>query len=231
MTEAPTDIPSNEEIPPLEELPAIDDGGVADAEMPTDGGMVDVPPPAVSAAPTRFSSSQEITDLSMEDRLKSKELVLWLTLGPSYGSLTTKGLYSTATEKAVGGMGYNAGIGFMIGSAFQAQFDMMGTPRTKRATVDQAMVGIGPRLGFITLMGLFGVQQGPDLSVAERPNTRLFSIGAKAGLDIIFSHSKDSRVSVGFAPEAFYITPQGADGYNNAGVSFSLRVYGYENAF
>ncbi len=232
--EAPTEDPSEvpeEEIPSLEELPPIPEFDTAEAEMPSEGGMVDLPPSQMGASPTRFSSQQELSDLSMDDRLKAKELVLWLSLGPSYGSLQTKGTYTAATTEAVGGVGYTAGIGFMLGSAFQGQFDMVGTPRTRRSTVDHAMFGFGPRLGFISLMGLVGVQQGAILDIEGAPLGRLFSIGAKGGLDIVLSHPKDGRYSIGVAPEAFYMTPQGADGYTNMGVSVSLRIYGYENAF
>jgi hypothetical protein len=159
--------------------------------------------------------------------------VLWLSGGPSYGSLQTKGTYAVAATPTTGGLGYSAGIGGMLTDAFQIQFDFMGTPRTERQTVDHAMFGFGPRLGFISLMGLFGVQQGVNLAATgdSLPMTKIFAIGAKGGLDIVLSHSKDSRMSVGLAPEAFYITTQGDNGYTNAGISVSLRIYGYENAF
>ena len=238
---------SEVQTPPGEELPSLPMEGdpekaEADAptesEVPSDTGLSEVEVPASTpelVGPTDFSSSSELKNVAMGDRIKSKDLVLWLSLGPSYGTLTNKGSYATTTATAtgvndsVGGLGYNAGIGFMLDSTFQLQFDFTGTPKTKNSTVDNAMFGFGPRLGFLTLMGVFGVQQGPDPT--NGGVGRIFSIGGRAGLDLVLKHSPDSRTSIGLAPEVFYITPQGADGYNNMGVSVSLRIYGYENAF
>lgn len=195
----------------------------------------DVPMRRTTLEPSRFSSSQEITDLSVVDRVKTKDLVLWLSIGPNYAALKTKGTYKLATPTTTsdtGGLGYTAGIGFMLNSFLQAQFDFIGTPYSKSSTVDQAMLGIGPRLGFITLMAMFGVQRGPDLSSGSAgANAQIFSIGAKAGLDLVLGHAKDSRMSYGLAPEVFFVTPQDKDGFNNMGVSVSFRVYGYETAF
>ena len=241
------------ETPPGEVMPAMPLEGdpkdqATNSEVPADTGLSDVPSAEATpmdvpiqapmgAAPTEFSSTNELKNVSMKDRIKSKDLVLWLSLGPSYGTLSNKGSYASTTlsnvagaNDTVGGLGYNAGLGFMLDDFFQLQFDFTGTPRTKSSTVDQAMFGFGPRLGFITLMGTFGVQQGPD-PTANNGNAQIFAIGARAGLDLVLKHSADSRTSVGLAPEAFYITPQGSDGYNSMGVSVSLRIYGYDNAF
>lgn len=215
-----------------DELPSIEEEGPAPtlSDIPAD-----VPMRRSTLEPSHFSSSQEITDLSIVDRVKTQELVLWLSIGPNYASLKTKGDYVLATPTGssdTGGLGYSAGIGFMMNSFLQAQFDFIGTPYTKSSTVDQAMLGIGPRLGVITAMALFGVQRGPDLlNAGSGATARIFSIGAKAGLDLVLGHSKDSRVSYGLAPEAFYITPQDKDGFVNMGVSVSFRIYGYETAF
>lgn len=241
--EAPPD-PASVETPPGEEIPPLPlegDGDPKDqevsSEVPMDSGLSDVPMVDASmAGPTEFSSSNELKNVSMGKRINSKDLVLWLSLGPSYGALTNKGSYATAAvvpgaSDAVGGLGYNAGIGFMLDSTFQFAFDFTGTPKTKSSTVDQAMFGFGPRLGFLTLMGTFGVQAGPDPTTTGNTVARIFAIGVRAGLDLVLSHSTDSRVSVGLAPEVYYITPQGADGYNSAGVAVSLRIYGYEGPF
>jgi hypothetical protein len=241
-TPPPTDAtavatPAGEEIPalPLEGDPKDQ---AASSDAPQDTGLSDVPSssPDMMAASPEFSSSSELKNVSMKDRVNSKNLVLWLSLGPSYGTLTNKGSYATATSTvaggtdAVGGLGYNAGIGFMLDNTFQLQFDFTGTPKTKSSTVDQAMFGFGPRLGFLTLMGTFGVQAGPD-PTAGNGLSQIFAIGARAGLDLILKHGSDSRTSIGLAPEVYFITPQGADGYNSAGISVSLRIYGYYNAF
>jgi hypothetical protein len=118
----------------------------------------------------------------------------------------------------------------MLDDFFQLQFDFTGTPKTKNSTVDQAMFGFGPRLGFLTLMGTFGVQAGPDPTTSDSIQ-QIFAIGARAGLDLVLKHGSDSRTSIGLAPEAYFITPQGADGYTSVGVSVSLRIYGYDSAF
>jgi hypothetical protein len=245
--------PPDSEVPPELLNPPAELTAEAPEAMPTDDLLPETPPEEVasdlpadpmtpvappeylqSPEPSRLSTRAELSDLSMEEKLKSKELVLWLSLGPSYGALQTKGTYTTSTTATVGGMGYSAGIGGMLTDAFQFQADFMGTPRTDNSTVDHIMFGFGPRLGFITLMGMVGVQQGVILSdaTAESPPVgKLMAIGAKAGLDLVLSHGKDSRVSVGLAPEAFYMTTQGKNGYTNSGVAVSLRIYGYENAF
>ncbi len=234
--------PPGEEIPPMP-LEGDPKDQAASSDAPQDTGLSDVPadvpvatPDMVAASPD-FSSSSELKNISMKDRVDAKNLVLWLSLGPSYGTLTSKGSFVPATSStvagaggAVGGLGYNAGLGFMIDSNLQLQFDFTGTPKTKSSTVDQAMFGIGPRLGFLTLMGTFGVQAGPDAS-NNNAISQIFAIGARAGLDLILKHGSDSRTSVGLAPEVYFITPQGADGYTSAGISVSLRIYGYDNAF
>jgi hypothetical protein len=242
--EAPPPDATSVETPPGEEIPALPlegDGDPKDqqtAEVPSDSGLTEVPVvDASTAAPAQFSSSNELRDMKMSDRIKANDLVLWLSLGPSYGTLTGKGSYknvttaATGSNDAVGGLGYNAGIGFMLDETFQFAFDFTGTPKTKSSTVDQAMFGFGPRLGFLTLMGVFGVQAGPNPTVATNSVERIFAIGARAGLDLVLKHGTDSRASIGIAPEVYYITPQGADGYNSMGVAVSLRIYGYENAF
>jgi hypothetical protein len=205
------------------------------SDLPADPMTPTAPPEYMqSPQPSRLSTRAELSDLSMEEKLKSKELVLWLSLGPSYGALKTKGAYTVATTETVGGLGYSAGLGGMVTDAFLIQADFMGTPRTDNSTVDHIMFGFGPRLGFITLMAMVGVQQGVILSntTAESPPLgRQMAIGAKAGLDLVLSHGKESRMSIGLAPEAFYMTTQGKNGYTNSGIAVSLRLYGYENAF
>ncbi len=242
--EAPPPDATSVETPPGEEIPALplegDPKEQAGAETPpADTGLTDVPTATPTmAGPSEFSSTNELKNVSMSDRIKSKDLVLWLSLGPSYGTLTGKGSYSLApatsaagVSSSVGGLGYNAGIGFMLDNLFQLQFDFTGTPKTKDSTVDQAMFGFGPRLGFLSLMGTFGVQSGPDPSSADNHIAQIFAIGARAGLDLVLKHGSDSRTSIGLSPEVYYITPQGADGYNSVGISVSLRIYGYDNAF
>lgn len=243
--------PTSVENPPAEEIPALplQSDEANNNEVPEDSGLADVPaeePPA-SVAPERSSSAmasssgsstENLQGVSMSDRIKTKDLVLWLSLGPSYGTLSPKGIYTTAISdvgatsavNSVNGLGYNAGIGFMLDDLFQLQFDFTGTPRTKGSTVDNAMFGFGPRLGVLSFMGVFGVQQGPNPAAANGLDN-LFAIGARAGLDLVLKHSKDSRVSIGLSPEVYYITPQGADGYDSVGASVSLRIYGYDTAF
>ena len=231
------------ETPPGEETPPLtmegDPKDPSDTEVPSDSGLMDVPvvDSEPIGGPSSFSSSNELKKMSMTERLKSTDLSLFLSIGPSYGTLSCKGSYSGVTQVAtgandsVGGLGYNAGIGFMVDSVFQFTFDFTGTPKTKSSTVDHAMFGFGPRLGFLTLMGVFGVQQGPNPASTDGAIDRIFAIGARAGLDLVLKHGSDSRVSVGLAPEVYYITPQGADGYNSMGISVSLRIYGYDNPF
>jgi hypothetical protein len=253
---AQVEAPAGEALPPLpsdsdtaaNDLGDTDEGAspeasdqdtdeAANSEVPSDEGLIDVPgttPPMAEAS--EFSSANELKNVAMSDRIKSKDLDLWLSLGPSYATLTGKGSYGgvstvSGSNDPVGGLGYNAGIGFMLDSTFQFEFDFTGTPKTKNTTVDHAMFGFGPRLGFLTLMGVFGVQQGPDPTADAGAVARIFAIGARAGLDLILKHGDNSRTSVGLAPEVYYITPQGADGYKSMGVSVSLRIYGYENAF
>jgi hypothetical protein len=235
---ASVDTPVGEEIPPL---PLEGDPtDQATLTPPEDPGLTDIPseplPPAQSAPrtqePTRFSSNQELEELGMEDRLKSKDLVLWLHAGGSYGSLTAKGSYSVGNTATVGGMGYDVGIGWKLEDFLQMQLDVSGTPRSRTSSVQHAMVGIGPRLGILSVMALVGAQRGEVFSggVAGPEDTSL-AIGVKGGLDLIFKHYKDSRASLGIAPEAFYITTQGSDGYTNMGISVNLRIYGYDSAF
>ncbi|MBS1961055.1 MAG: hypothetical protein JST04_02480 [Bdellovibrionales bacterium] len=217
------------------------DDQAASNDVPSDSGLTDVPVSAGGntelAGPSEFSSSSDLKNVSMSDRIKSKDLVLWLSLGPSYAQLTNKGSYAQVTSSAtgsndgVGGLGYNAGIGFMVSSAFQFSFDFTGTPKTRNSTVDNAMFGFGPRLGFLYVMGTFGVQQGPDPTTTDNAIGRIFAIGARGGLDLVLSHAADSRMSIGISPEVFLMTPQGVDGYTSVGASVSLRLYGYENAF
>jgi len=196
------------------------------------------PPPTLEAPmqypqtlpPERFSSRTELMDLGMEDRLRAKELVLWLYAGASYGSVSAKGVTTTSTVGDPGGMGYNAGIGWMLSGNLQMALDVTGTPRTISSTVDSAMIGIGPRFGFIYLMALIGSQSGENINATGK--TPVLAYGAKGGLDLILGHSKDSRVSYGIAPEVYYITPQSEiGGYNQLGGAVSFRIYGYENAF
>jgi hypothetical protein len=236
----PSDLDSNGLAPNETEL---SDGGEPPLDFPSDE-LVDVPPAqtaevppldwAPDAGPTEFSSSNELKNVSMGDRIKSKDLVLWLSLGPSYGTLTGKGSFNvvgtTGVSNTVGGLGYNVGLGGMLDETFLLQFNFTGTPKTKNSTVDNAMFGFGPRLGFLTLSGEFGVQQGPDPS-SEGAQGRIFVLGARAGLDLVLKHTKDSRTSIGLAPEVYYITPQGTDGYDSMGVTVSLRIYGYDTAF
>ncbi|MBC7386492.1 MAG: hypothetical protein H7301_10085 [Cryobacterium sp.] len=236
-------------IEPAQEAPPLNaEAAEPPALVPEDVGLSEVTPVRTTQqkynAPA-FSSSREITDLSVGERLNAKELVLWLYLGPSYASLQTKGSYTlgAATMAASapagqstgksGGLGYSAGIGFMLGSTMQAQLDFLGTPRTTTSTIDQAMFGLGPRFGFVSLMALVGVQRGVNLSPASlgQKTGAILAVGAKATIDIILGHSKDSRVSYGISPEAFYVTSQADDGYSNAGASVSFRIFGYENAF
>jgi hypothetical protein len=191
--------------------------------------------------PSSFSSGRELSDLSMGDRVKTKDLVLWLSFGPSYSKLNTKGDYSllangmTGFDKDLGGLGYNISLGFMVNSWLQGQLDFSGTPYTRNTTVDHGMFGFGPRLGFISVMALVGSQRGVDMSSATafnaRQKSRLLSYGLKGGLDLVLSHKKNSRVSYGLAPEVFYITSQQKSGYTNVGAAVSLRIYGYESPF
>lgn len=197
------------------------------------------PPPAMEEPkryypqplpPEQFSSRTELMDLDVDDRIRAKELVLWLHAGASYGSVSAKGVTSTSTTGDPGGMGYHAGIGWMLSENLQMSFDVTGTPRTISSTVDSAMIGIGPRLGFIYIMGLVGSQSGENTSNTGK--VPVLAYGAKGGLDLILGHSKNSRVSYGIAPEVYYITPQASvGGYNQLGGSVSFRIYGYENAF
>jgi hypothetical protein len=55
--------------------------------------------------------------------------------------------------------------------------------------------------------------------------------GLKGGMDIVLNHFENSRVSIGIAPEAYWITAQGANGYTTTGLGVSLRIYGYDNVF
>lgn len=242
--EAPPPDATSVETPPGEEIPDLPMEGDGDpkdqvsaSEVPIEAGLSEIPvAEAPMTGPTEFSSSNELKDVSMGKRINSKDLVLWLSLGPSYGALTGKGSYAgvssvAGASDAVGGLGYNAGIGFMLDDTFQFSFDFTGTPKTKSSTVDQSMFGFGPRLGFLSLMGTFGVQAGPDPTTSTNSVARIFAIGVRAGLDLVLKHSADSRMSVGLAPEVYFITPQGADGYNSTGVVVSLRIYGYEHAF
>jgi hypothetical protein len=226
------DTPAGESIPVLP--PTGDPKSEAkNSEAPMDTGLTDVPSEAPMMKSPGFSSSNELKNVAMGDRIKAKDLVLWLSLGPSYGTLTAKGslIPPGATSNAqVGGLGYNAGIGFMVNDLFQFEFDFTGTPKSKDSTVDNAMFGFGPRFGFLSLMGLFGVQQSPD-ALNDGGLERIFAIGARASLDLILSHSKDSRTSVGLSPEVYYIGPQGADGFTCVGASVSLRIYGFDEAF
>lgn len=240
---ASVETPPGEVTPDLtmEGDPKNPDDQAASNEVPTDEGLTDVPVSAGGntelAGPSEMSSSSDLKNVSMSDRIKSKDLVLWLSLGPSYAQIANKGSYSQVTSTAtgsndsVGGLGYNAGIGFMVSSAFQFSVDFTGTPKTRNSTVDSAMFGFGPRLGFLYVMGTFGVQQGPDPTTADNGLGRIFAIGARGGLDLVLSHGSDSRMSIGIAPEVFMTTPQGVDGYTVVGASVSLRLYGYENAF
>jgi|GEM_PF-3051753 len=231
--------PAGEALPPLPIEGDSKDPSTA-VNVPPDSGLSDVPStltaeaPRSAGGPSEFSSSNELKNVAMNDRIKAKDLTLWLSLGPSYGTLTGKGSYSVGTPASagsVGGLGYNAGIGFMLDNFFQMQFDFTGTPKTKNSTVDQAMFGFGPRFGFLTVMGVFGVQQGPDPTTTDNSIQKIFAIGARAGLDLVLKHATDSRMSIGLSPEVYYITPQGADGYQSVGVAVSLRIYGYDTAF
>ncbi len=218
--------PTDENFPPLpEETP------VAETQVPE---MEPEPTPPVSKPePELFSSRTELMDMGMEDRLKTKELVLWLYFGGSYGTASAKGLADTSSTSGTGspgGMGYNAGLGWMTSDHFQMGLDFLGTPRTTTTTVDSAMIGFGPRLGFISIMAMIGSQNGENLQTGIK--NVLFSYGLKGGIDIILGHSKDSRVSYGLSPEVYYFTPQAEiGGYNQVGGTVSFRIYGYENAF
>lgn len=225
-SEAPTEVPADEDFPPLPPESA------ASTEMSPEMMEAEVAPPPPMAPPTRFSSNSELMDLGVEERMKAKELVLWLYFGGSYGSVSAKGVTSsTSTQGDPGGIGYNAGFGAMLSENLQMALDFVGTPRTTTTTVDSAMFGIGPRFGFISVMALVGVQRGENITNQSGKND-LMAYGVKGGIDIILGHSKNSRVSYGLSPEVYYITPQAAvGGYNQLGATVSFRIYGYENAF
>ncbi len=224
--------PPDENFPPL---PESTDADAAPPELSPEMESANVPATGPSlGASTEFSSAKELKDMGMEARLNAKELVLWLYFGGSYGSVSPKGVTTTTTSSTgtPGGLGYNAGIGWMLSGNLQMAVDFVGTPQTTTATVDSAMVGIGPKLGFISVMALFGVQSAHSFTDPSQGKLALMAYGVMGGLDIIFSHSKDSRVSYGFAPQVYYITPQASiGGYTQLGASVSLRIYGYENAF
>lgn len=234
---------------PEDALPAVDENfpplpeeSAAATQLSPD--MAEAPPaltpeaePAQStpARSSQFSSHTELMDLGMEERLKTKELVLWLYFGGSYGSVDAKGVLastSTTTSGSPGGIGYNAGLGWMLSGNLQMGLDFVGTPRTTTTTVDSAMFGIGPKLGFISIMALLGAQNGENIVNVGAGKNVLMAYGLKGGIDIILGHAKDSRVSYGIAPEVYYITPQTSiGGYTQLGATVAFRIYGYENIF
>lgn len=226
--ESPTEVPVDEDFPPLPPESA------ASTESSPEMMEAETTPPPLMPSSTQFSSNRELMDLGVEDRVKVKELVLWLYFGGSYGSVAAKGVTTsttTTTQGDPGGIGYNAGLGGMLSENLQMALDFVGTPRTTTTTVDSAMFGIGPRFGFLSVMALFGVQRGENI-INNSGKNDLMAYGIKGGLDIILGHSKDSRVSYGIAPEVYYITPQAASGgYNQLGATVAFRIYGYENAF